>query len=414
MEDSAWETAIEQLAAAAAVAGISPELVELLSAPQRLMEVQFPVKMDDGKVKLFTGYRVHYNYALGPVQGGTRFHPDETLDDIKALALWMTVKNAVNQLPAGGGKGGVRCDPLELSRGELERVCRGYIRAIAPMLGSMVDFPGADVGTGVDTQSWMLDEWEQMHAMRHQPDAISGKGIPLGGAKGRPQATGLGVSLAVRETCERLGLNLCGLKVAVQGFGKVGSWAARILAGYGATVVGVSDVSGFAYNEQGLDITALQEHVARHGTVKGFTGGQDLPRDEIIACPCQVLIPAAVQSAITVENVSRVAADIIVEGANGPVTPAAERILEDMEVLIVPDIVANGGGTVIAYLERVQGTYGFFWPEQEVHRRYERMFRSIYKDVFDLAGKENITMRMAAWSIALRNIQEGVRLRGWI
>ncbi|MCL6449625.1 MAG: Glu/Leu/Phe/Val dehydrogenase, partial [Armatimonadetes bacterium] len=243
-QSSAWETAIEQLEQAAEIAELDPAVLDMLKEPQRTFIVTFPVRMDDGSVKFFTGFRVHHCHALGPIRGGTRFHPEETLDDVKALALWMTVKNSLNGLPAGGGKGGVICDPAALSAGELERLCRAYIRAVAPLVGSWQDFPGADIGTDARTMSWMLDEWEQMHALTHDPTAISGKALVLGGSRGRPEATGLGVMFSVRETCKVLGKQMEGLRVAIQGFGKVGSWAARLLFDQGAKIVALSDVYG--------------------------------------------------------------------------------------------------------------------------------------------------------------------------
>ncbi|WP_366922172.1 Glu/Leu/Phe/Val dehydrogenase [Metallumcola ferriviriculae] len=411
---SALEIAQEQLLEAAQLAGASPEIVQLLAEPQRVLEVQFPVKMDNGTTKFFKGFRVHHNYVLGPIQGGTRFHPEETLEDIKALSLWMSIKNAVNQLPAGGGKGGIKCNPSELSKGEKERLCRAYVRAIAPMLGAMKDFPGADIGTDIETQSWMLDEWEQMHGMRHEPAAFSGKGLLLGGSAGRPSATGLGVSLAVIETCAKLGKNLAGLEVAVQGFGKVGSWAASLLSRKGAKIVGVSDIGGFIHNANGLDPDALLKYTQEHNSVDGFPGGKSGAKEQIFSCPCDVLIPAAVQSAISEDNASDIKAKIIVEGANGPITPNAEKLLNENGVVVVPDILANGGGTVIAYLERVQGTYNYYWTEKEVHIQYEKMFKDIYNQLYSLSSQKKISMRMAAWSIAISRIEEGVRLRGWI
>ncbi len=413
-EESAWDIARGQLAEAAAIADLRPDTVKMLSEPQRVLIVNFPVKMDNGKTVFMTGYRVHHNHALGQIQGGTRFHPEETLEDIKALALWMTVKNSLNGLPAGGGKGGVCCDPSQLSRFELERVCRAYVRAIAPLMGSGRDFPGADIGTNAETQSWMLDEWEQIHSMNHEPSAVSGKAVVIGGSQGRAAATGLGVSLAVRETCRVTGREIKGLRVAIQGFGKVGLWTARILESYGASIVAVSDVKSGIYRGEGLDITSLEEYAGREQFVAGFPGSAAITNSNLLICDCDVLIPAAVQGVITEEKASQVKAGIVVEGANGPTTRAAEDILRRRGVAVIPDILANGGGTVIAYLERVQGNYNYYWTEEEVHQKYEKMFVRTYDAVYNLAVEKDISMRMSAWVMALRREEEAIMARGWV
>lgn len=411
---TALDTALRELEEASRIAGLDPRVVEFLREPQRVFIARFPVRMDDGSVRFFTGYRVHHCHALGPIRGGTRFHPEETLDDVKALALWMTIKNALNEIPAGGGKGGVVCDPAQLTLGELERVCRGYIRAIAPMIGSWVDFPGADIGTDARTQSWMLDEWEQMHAMQHEPTAISGKDIVIGGSKGRPQATGMGLRYAVREAAKVLGLELSGLKVAVQGFGKVGSWVSRLLYDDGATIVAVSDVYGGIYNPGGFNPYEVLEHVEKNGSVCGFPGAQAISNAELMALDCDVLIPAAVQSVLTEANAAQVRARLIVEGANGPTTPEAEQIMLSRGIFIVPDILANGGGTSVAHLERVQGLYDFYWSEDEVYKHYDAIFTRIFAEVYAIAQEEKLSMRMAAWVKALRKVEQAIKVRGWV
>jgi len=413
-EANAWTMALERLDEAAKIADLDPDVHALLKEPQRVLEVNFPVRMDDGKIKYFKGYRLHHNHALGPIRGGTRFHPEETLDDIKALGFWMTLKNSLNGLPAGGGKGGVVCDPSALSKGELERVCRGYIRAIAPMIGSWVDFPGADIGTDAQTQSWMLDEWEQMHGLTHDPTAISGKDVVLGGSQGRAQATGLGVMFAVRESCKVLGLEMKNQRVAIQGFGKVGSWAARLIYDQGAKIVAISDVFGGVANPDGINPYELLEYVEKTGKVVGFPKAKDISNDELLAIDCDVLIPAAVQNVLHKDNASKVKAKIVVEAANGPTTPEAEKILLSKGVFIVPDILANGGGTTIAHLERVQGLYDYYWTEEEVHKKYEEMFVQCYKEVYQISKEKNISMRMASWVKALKRIEKAIKVRGWV
>lgn len=411
---TAWEIASAQLRQAASLAQLSPESVALLAEPERVLTVRLPVCMDDGKLRVFVGFRVQHSHALGPIQGGTRIAPDETLDDIKALALWMTVKNAVAGLPAGGGKGGIIADPKALSLGELERLCRAYVRAISPLMGSWRDYPGADIGTDVRTMSWMLDEWEQIHGMRHEPAAVSGKAVILGGSQGRAGATGLGVCYALRESCRVLGLGLAGLRVAVQGFGKVGSWAARFINREGAKIVAVSDVYGGVAKEEGVDVDELAGWVNKHGTVRGYPGGEAMARDDILQFPCDALVLAAVQGVIRADNAEQVRARIIVEGANGPITPEADEILARNGVFIVPDVLANNGGTTVAYLEKVQGFYHYYWTEAEVYEQYDRMFRQAFNAVLGLAEAEKISMRMAAWVLGLRRVVEAMVARGWV
>ncbi|NLI14445.1 MAG: Glu/Leu/Phe/Val dehydrogenase [Peptococcaceae bacterium] len=405
---------LERLDEAAKIAELDPDVTALLKQHQRIYEANFPVRMDDGTLRVFKGYRVHHNHALGPIRGGTRFHGEETLDDIKALGFWMTLKNSLNGLPAGGGKGGVVVDTDSLSKGELQRVCRAYIRAIAPMIGSWLDFPGADLGTNSQTQSWMLDEWEQMHAMTHDPTAISGKDMVLGGSQGRAAATGLGVMFAVRETCKALGLQLEGQRIAIQGVGKVGGWASQLLYEKGAKIVAISDVFGGIANPDGINIPELLKYVEKTGKVEGFPGTKAITNEQLLTFNCDVVIPAAVQNVIDKEVASKIKAKMVVEGANGPTTPEGEEILLSRGIFVVPDILANGGGTTIAHLERVQGLYDHFWTEEEVHAKYEAMFVQCYSEVYEVYKEKNISMRMAAWVKALKRIESAIKVRGWV
>lgn len=411
---TAWDSAQENLEEAAKIAGLHPDVLAMLKTHQRVFMATFPVRMDDGSLKFFTGYRIHHNHALGPIRGGTRFHPEETLDDMKALSLWMSVKNAINGVPAGGGKGGVICDPGALSDAELQRLCRAYIRGIAPMIGAQVDFPGADVGTSSKTQSWMMDEWEQMHAMMHDPAAISGKEIGIGGSEARAAATGYGVMLSVRETCKALGLDMTQQTIAIQGFGKVGSWASRLIHDQGAKIVAIGDVYGAIANRDGINPHELFDHVEKTGKIPGFANAEAISNAELLAFDSDFLIPAALQNVITEENANDVKAKIVVEAANGPVTPKAANMLIAKDIFLVPDILANGGGTTIAHLERVQCLCDDFWSEDEVNKRYEGMFVKAYSDVYQMAKEKKITMRMAAWVQALRKIEKAIIDRGWI
>lgn len=411
---TAWETAIKQLEESATIAGLSQEILELLKKPQRIFTVHFPVRMDDGTTKVFTGFRVHHCHALGPIRGGTRFHPDITLEDINALALWMTIKNSLNGIPAGGGKGGVVCNPAILSKFELERVCRAYIRAISPLVGTWKDFPGADIGTNEQTMSWMLDEWEQMHEMTHDPAAISGKALVLGGSEGRPSATGLGVMFAVRETCKFLGLQMKGLRIAIQGFGKAGSWAARLLYDEGVKIVALSDVCGGILNPEGLNPYEVLGFVEETGSVVGYPNSESITNEELLRLDCDAVIPAAVQSVITEENAPNIKTRIIVEAANGPITPEGEQILLSKGTFIVPDILANGGGTTIAHLERVQGLCDHYWTEEEVRKQYNIIFTQVYNQIYHIAKERKISMRMAAWVKALKRLESAIIARGWV
>jgi len=411
---TAWDSALENLEEAAKIAGLHPDVLAMLKTHQRIFITTFPVRMDDGSLKLFTGYRVHHNHALGPIRGGTRFHPDETLDDIKALSLWMSVKNAINGVPAGGGKGGVVCDPGTLSDAELQRLSRAYIRGIAPMVGAQVDFPGADVGTSSKTQSWMMDEWEQMHAMTHDPAAISGKEIGIGGSEARPAATGYGVMLSVRETCKAWGLDMSHQTVAIQGFGKVGSWASRLIYDQGAKIVAVGDVYGAIANPDGINPYELIAHVEKTGKIPVFANAKAISNAELLAFDSDFLIPAALQNVITEDNANEIKAKIVVEAANGPITPKAADMLIAKDIFLVPDIIANGGGTAIAHLERVQCLCDDFWSEDEVNKRYDGMFTETYRQAYQMAREEKITMRMAAWVIGLRKIESAIIARGWV
>lgn len=413
-QNSAWTMTLERLDEAAKIAELDPEVTALLKQHQRIYEANFPVRMDDGTLRFFKGYRLHHNHALGPIRGGTRFHGEETLDDIKALGFWMTLKNSLNGLPAGGGKGGVVVDTDSLSKGELQRVCRVYIRSIAPMIGSWLDFPGADLGTNSQTQSWMLDEWEQMHAMTHDPTAISGKDMVLGGSQGRAAATGLGVMFAVRETCKVLGFQLKGQRIAVQGVGKVGGWAAQLLYEKGARIVAISDVFGGIASSDGINIPELLKYVEDTGKVEGFPGTEAITNEQLLTFNCDVVIPAAVQNVIDKEIASKIEAKVVVEGANGPTTPEGEKTMLSRGIFVVPDILANGGGTTIAHLERVQGLYDHFWTEEEVHAKYEAMFVQCYSEVYKIYKEKNISMRMAAWVKALKRIESAIKVRGWV
>lgn len=413
MSKTALEVAQEQLAMAAKYMNLEPQIYEMLKEPMRMVTVRIPVRMDDGSVQVFTGFRAQHNTALGPTRGGTRFHPEETADDVKALSLWMTMKNALNEIPNGGGKGGIIVDPDKLSKGELERLCRGYVRAIGPIIGAWKDFPGADIGTSAQTQSWMLDEWEAMN-MHHEPGGISGKLMVLGGSEGRPEATSMGCLFATREVAKVLGLEMNKLTAVVQGFGKVGWHLAKLYQRDGVKVLAVSDVNGGIYNPEGLDIIDVHDYAERTGTVVGYPKAQAIDNASLLELECDILAPCAVQNVITEENAPRIKAKMIIEGANGPTTPEAEEILIKNGVFIAPDIWANSGGTQVAHFERIQNLHDNRWTEEEVNAKLERIIGKVFKEIYKLHKEQNISMRLACWVRAITKVTEAMKARGWV
>jgi len=411
---TALENAKTQLGEVVKILNLPPHVHALLEEPMRQLTVKFPVRMDDGSTRVFEGYRFQHNWATGATRGGTRFHKDETVDDVKALSMWMTVKNAVNDIPNGGAKGGVVVDPESLSKGELERLCRAYIRAIAPIVGPWNDFPGADIGTSAVTQSWMLDEWEAIN-LRNEPAGISGKAMPLGGSAGRAEATSLGVLFATREVANVMGLKVKGLKAVIQGFGKVGWNLAKLMERDGIKVIALSDVYGGIYNAEGFDVLDVNAHVQRTGKLAGYSKAtKEISNAEILELECDVLVPAAVQSVITPENAPRVKAKMVIEGANGPTTTDAEAILLEKGIFIAPDVFSNSGGTQVAHFERVQNLHDNHWTEEEVNAKLEGIFKNVFKEIYAIHKEKKITMRMACWVKAISHIVEAMQYRGWI
>lgn len=410
---SAFEVALQELEHVAGIMGLSDEVVGYLSTPQRIMIVNIPVRMDNGGMKFFTGYRAQHNSALGPVKGGTRFHHEETLDDVKALSFWMTIKNSLANIPAGGAKGGVAVDPSTLSAGELERLCRGYIRAVFPMLSPKVDIPGPDIGTPQQVMAWFLDEYETL-AHGHEPATFAGKPPLLGGSLGRDRATGRGLVYSTGELMRQLGTSLAGKRVVIQGFGNLGSHAARFFAEAGAVIIAASDVRGGVYAPKGIDIDKAFEYLAEHRTIAGLPGTDAISNEELLELECDILAPCALQNQITEENAARIRARYVVEGANGPTTPAAEKLLTENGVVVLPDIVANVGGAVVAYFELVQDLYYYFWTEGEVFNRLETIMTKTCQEVYATARDKKVTMRTAAWMISLDRVVRAMRLRSWV
>ncbi|GBF35290.1 NAD-specific glutamate dehydrogenase [Desulfocucumis palustris] len=393
---------------------LKPVVYDMFKEPNRVMTVAVPVEMDDGSVKVFVGYRSQHNNALGPYKGGIRFHQDVTLDEVKALSTWMSLKCAVVGIPYGGAKGGVIVDPKKLSPTELERLSRGYIRAIAPMLGEEMDIPAPDVNTNGQVMAWMMDEFAKQRGF-NEFGVITGKPMILGGSAGRVEATARGCVITVREAAKALGLNMNGANAAVLGFGNVGGIAARLLVEQGVKVIAVNDSTGGAYNPMGLDIALLQSHKNKTGSVKGCPGTKEISSDEILALKCDILIPAALENQITEENAGTIKAKIVAEGANGPTTPGADKILFQNKVLVVPDVLANAGGVTVSYFEWVQNKAGYYWTEEEVNSRLECRMVEAFNCVYGLFKKRrDVDMRGAAYLLAVDRITEGMRLRGWL
>lgn len=412
-QKTALENARTQLTEVAQIMELEPHIHRILIEPMRQLTVNFPVRMDDGSTRVFTGFRFQHNWSIGPTRGGTRFHQDETEDDVKALAMWMTIKNACNDIPNGGAKGGVIVDSTSLSKGELERVCRAYIRAIAQIVGPWNDFPGADIGTDNQTQSWMLDEWETINR-RNEPAGISGKAMPLGGSAGRAEATSRGVLFATKEAANVLNLEFKGLKAVVQGFGKVGWNLAKLYQKEGVDVIAVSDVYSGIYNSEGLDVLDVYDYVQRTGKLSGYPKAtKELSNAELLEIECDVLAPCAVQSVITVDNAHKIKAKIIVEGANGPTTTEAEKILLKNGIFISPDVYANSGGTQVAHFERVQNLHDNHWTEEEVNSKLEAIFKRVFKEIYTIHQEKQISLRMACWVKAIGHVACAMKYRGW-
>jgi glutamate dehydrogenase (NAD(P)+) len=405
------ENARLQFEEAAARLKLDPSFVQIIKEPRRATIVKLPVGMDDGSFRVFTGYRVQHSIIRGPAKGGIRYHPDVTLEEVMALAAWMTWKCAVVNIPFGGGKGGIICDPSKMSKGELERLTRRYVADLIDVLGPESDVPAPDVNTNEQTMAWIMDTYS-MHARHTVTSVVTGKPLALGGSAGRREATGRGVLFVVREAAKRIGLDLREARVVVQGFGNVGSVAADLLTKDGARVVGVSDVKGAIQNPNGLDIPALLRHVAETKSVVGFAGSTPVDAKKLLELPCDILIPAALENQITHVNASRIQARIIAEGANGPTTTQADKILNKAGVLVVPDILANSGGVTVSYFEWVQDRMGFFWREQEVNERLEHIMVNAFNDVARMADEHGVSFRVAAFMLAIKRVVDVIQVRG--
>jgi len=412
IQHSAFDAMQTRLRVAAELYGLEDKLFRVFIAPVRSIIVSCPVHMDDGRWEVFTGYRVQHNTARGPAKGGIRYDPRLTLDEVKAGAAWNTWKTAVVDVPFGGGKGGVVCDPTTMSQGELERLTRRYIAEIMDTLGPDRDVPGIDMGTNSQMMAWVFDTYT-MHKRRTEPSVVTGKPISLGGSLGRTEATGRGILISAREAMQRLGKPLAGATMAVQGFGNVGSQSARLLHEAGARMVAVSDLRGAIRNDRGIDIHALLKHHAEFKTVAGFKGGEAMDPQELLTMAVDILVPAATENQITEVNAAKVRAKVVVEGANGPTSPEADPILLDNGVLVVPDILANVGGVTVSYFEWVQNRLGFYWREREVNERLVEYMTHAFQAVFATTDKFKTNPRIGAYILALDRVSQAMQDRGF-
>ena len=411
---SPFEIAQIQLEQAAKALKLEPHVHEALRWPMRELHISFPVRMDDGKVQMFKGFRVQYNAARGPCKGGIRFHPEETIDTVRALAAWMTWKTALLDLPLGGGKGGVICDPKKLSQIELERLSRAYICCIAQSVGSHQDCPAPDVYTNPQIMAWMVDEYSKIKGYQ-DPGMITGKPLAIGGSLGRGDATARGAVYTVREAAKILGLPTNKATVAVQGYGNAGYYAALLSEEIlGAKVIAVSDSKGGIINEGGLDADKVQQHKEKKGSVAGFPGAKPISNEKLLELKVDILYPSALENVITKENAPKIKAKIIAEAANGPTTPEADEILYKKGVFVIPDFLCNAGGVTVSYFEMVQNMYNYYWDLETVHKRLEEKMVKAFNSVMEAAKKYKVNNRVAAYLVAVSRVAEAMKLRGWV
>lgn len=392
--------------------GYSEEVYELLKDPLRMITVKIPVRMDDGTVKIFTGYRAQHNDAVGPTKGGIRFHPNVTENEVRALSIWMSLKCGIVDLPYGGGKGGIVCDPRDMSFREVERLSRGYVRAISQFVGPTKDIPAPDVFTNSQIMAWMMDEYSKIDEF-NSPGFITGKPLVLGGSHGRESATAKGVTICIREAAKRKGIDLKGASVVVQGFGNAGSYLTKFMSDAGAKVVGISDVYGGLYEPEGLDIDYLLDRRDSFGTVTKLFDNT-ITNKELLELDCDILVPAAIENQITEENAHNIKAKIVVEAANGPTTLEATEILTERGILLVPDVLASAGGVTVSYFEWVQNNQGYYWSEEEVAKKLEAVMVKAFNNIYKTSINRRVDMRLAAYMVGVRKMAEASRFRGWV
>lgn len=412
-KENPFESMMKRFDKAAEILQLEPGVYEFLKTPELQVIVSIPIQMDDGRIEVFEGYRVIHSYALGPAKGGIRYAPDVTLDEVKALAAWMTWKCAVMDIPFGGAKGAVKCDPRKLTKVELEKITRRYTANLLDIIGPDKDIPAPDLNTDEQIMSWIMDTYS-MHVRKTERAVVTGKPLILGGSPGRREATGRGVTIITLEAMKKLKLNPKKSTVVVQGFGNVGSTAAKLLAEQGLKIIAISDITGGYYNKKGIDIEKAIKHVQENPdrTLEGFNGGEKITNEELLELECDILIPAAREDQITKQNAPRIKAKLIVEGANGPTTASADQILEEKGILVVPDIVANAGGVTVSYFEWVQNRMGYYWSVDMVNERLERMMISAFENVYNTAKEYNVSLRLAAYIIAVDKVAKTLKIRG--
>ncbi len=411
IETNPWEAQAARFELAAHKLNLDPGLWKILSQPQREITVHIPVQMDDGRMELFTGYRVQHSMARGPAKGGIRYAPEVNLDEVRALAAWMTWKCAVVNIPFGGAKGGVICDPKTMSRGELERMTRRFTAEIIEIIGPEKDVPAPDINTNEQTMAWMMDTYS-MHLRQTVTGVVTGKPVALGGSRGRREATGRGVMLVVRHAAKLLGMAPANTRVVVQGFGNVGSYAALLLHEQGFKIVGIAELAGGLHKADGIDVKQLFDYKAATGTVQGFPGADPADPHELMISDCDVLVPAAMENVITTHNAADIRAKIIAEGANGPTTAAADDILQEKGVFIIPDILANAGGVTASYFEWAQDRQGYFWKEAHVNAELEHIMTTSFNDVLHYAESHGVNNRIAAYMMAIDRVASTIKTRG--
>ncbi|KGP93157.1 glutamate dehydrogenase [Pontibacillus chungwhensis BH030062] len=392
--------------------GYPSEVFELLKEPVRMMTVRIPVRMDDGSIKIFTGYRAQHNDAVGPTKGGVRFHPSVTEKEVKALSIWMSLKAGIVDLPYGGGKGGIVCDPREMSFRELEGLSRGYVRAISQIVGPTKDIPAPDVFTNSQIMAWMMDEYSRIDEFNN-PGFITGKPLVLGGSHGRESATAKGVTICIEEAAKKKGIDIKGARVVIQGFGNAGSFLAKFMHDKGAKVIGISDAQGALHDPEGLDIDYLLDRRDSFGTVTNLFKNT-ITNEQLLELDCDILVPAAIENQITEENAANIKASIVVEAANGPTTLDGTRILSERGILLVPDVLASSGGVTVSYFEWVQNNQGYYWTEEEVEEKLHKVIVKGFNAVYNTAETRRIDMRLASYMVGVRKMAEASRFRGWI
>ena len=407
-----FENALTQLSETAKIIGLDDGLHQILACPKRVLTVSLPVRMDNGEIKVFIGFRSQHNDARGPFKGGIRYHPQVSIDEVKALSMWMTWKCAVANIPYGGGKGGIICDPKNLSAGETERLTRRYAFAIADIIGPHTDIPAPDVYTGGKEMAWIMDTYSMMKGNYVQPEVITGKPIAIGGSLGRNEATGRGLAITVREAAARLKINMKDSTVVVQGFGNAGQFSAQLVEEQGAIVIAVSDSKGCVRNRNGISVVKLRKHKEETGSVVNYPGAESITNHELLETDCTILIPAALENQITKQNAGKIKAKIIAEASNGPTTPDADKILFQNQILVIPDILANGGGVTVSYFEWLQNLRREYWTEQEVNNRLDTNITKAFADVYDIHDKNNVDMRKASMILAVNRVVEAIKIRG--